>query len=90
MKTHELKTIEPFFTDVWLGLKKFEVRENDRNYERGDYLLLRAFNPITEEYNGTRILCLVEYVLRAQDFIMGLRPNYCVMSITVINRMIGY
>lgn len=38
--THTLKTIEPYFSAVLSGEKTFEVRRNDRAYQRGDMLVL--------------------------------------------------
>lgn len=40
MTTHTLKTIEPYFSAVLSGEKTFEVRRNDRAYQRGDTLVL--------------------------------------------------
>lgn len=40
MQVHEFKTLNPFFEDVWNGLKDFEVRRNDRNFKVGDRLKL--------------------------------------------------
>lgn len=39
--THELKTLPPFFEKVVSGEKTFEVRVNDRDYQAGDFLLLK-------------------------------------------------
>jgi hypothetical protein len=41
MKTHELKTINPYFTEVLEGLKNFEVRFNDRDFNVGDEVRLQ-------------------------------------------------
>lgn len=40
MTTHTLKTVEPYFSAVLAGEKTFEVRRNDRAYQRGDTLML--------------------------------------------------
>lgn len=40
-KIHELKTDPEPFNDVYLGLKKFEIRLNDRIFKVGDYIALR-------------------------------------------------
>lgn len=40
MTTHTLKTVEPYFSQVLSGEKTFEVRRNDRAYQRGDELIL--------------------------------------------------
>lgn len=38
---HELKIESKYFTDILKGIKKFEIRKNDRNYQVGDYLILK-------------------------------------------------
>ncbi len=43
MKIHELKLDEEYFDDVKSGLKTFEIRKNDRNYQVGDLLALSRF-----------------------------------------------
>jgi hypothetical protein len=42
MKIHELKCVEPYFTDIITGMKSFEVRKNDRDFQVGDILHLRS------------------------------------------------
>jgi len=42
MKIHELKTCKKFFDEVANGNKTFEIRYNDRDYQIGDKLVLRA------------------------------------------------
>lgn len=55
MKTHELKLDTKFFDDVKSGKKNFEIRKNDRDYQVGDILKLKAFrnNHYMADY-GTR------------------------------------
>lgn len=36
--THEIKILESFADAVFRGDKKFEVRKNDRGYQRGDFV----------------------------------------------------
>lgn len=43
MKTHDLKCDPEFFTAVQDGTKPFEIRENDREYEVGDLLMLHEY-----------------------------------------------
>lgn len=38
---HDLKTDPKTFQDTWEGKKTFEIRLNDRGYDRGDTLILR-------------------------------------------------
>lgn len=35
-KTHKLKILESFADDVCIGNKNFEIRKNDRGYQKGD------------------------------------------------------
>jgi hypothetical protein len=43
--THDLKTWPEYYKDVAAGVKTFELRRSDRNYQVGDTLLLREFAP---------------------------------------------
>lgn len=40
MTTHYLKTVEPYFSAVSSGEKTFEIRRNDRAFQKGDTLIL--------------------------------------------------
>lgn len=43
MKIHELKLDTFYFDDVKSGLKTFEIRKNDRDFQIGDLLSLSRF-----------------------------------------------
>lgn len=43
MKTHELKLDIKYFDDVKSGKKNFEIRKNDRDFQVGDVLNLKAY-----------------------------------------------
>lgn len=47
MTTHKLKTLQPWFEEVWDREKRFEIRLNDRDFQVGDRLLLRLYDPET-------------------------------------------
>lgn len=40
MTTHTLQTVEPYFSAVLSGEKTFEVRRNDRAFQKHDMLVL--------------------------------------------------
>jgi hypothetical protein len=54
-KTHELKTINPFFQALWDGDMTYEFRRNDRLFKAWDRLILREFDPMTETYSGREV-----------------------------------
>ena len=78
MRIHELKTLNPFFEDVWNGKKDFEVRKNDRNYQVGDRLKLIESGEIV--YYGSRyILKDVKYILNGGQY--GLQSDYVILGL---------
>lgn len=76
---HELKTHSEYFRAIVSGDKNFEVRKDDRNYQWGDELLLKEFNPVTEKYSGRILHRRITYILRGGSF--GIEPGYCVMNL---------
>lgn len=88
MKVHELKTVQPWFDDVYKGVKKFEVRKNDRKFSVGDYLLLREFSPTLGDLEGGGtygegfILCRVTYIL--EGFTFAFQGNNIAMGIEIV------
>jgi hypothetical protein len=85
MKIHELKTVEPYFLDVWYEIKTFEIRKHDRNFQVNDLVLLFEYEPINNRYSGRWILCQIKYLLKKGEF-EGLNPDYCAMRIEIIKK----
>ncbi|MCT3132946.1 DUF3850 domain-containing protein [Lactococcus lactis] len=50
MKTHELKLDIKYFDDVKSGKKNFEIRKNDRDFQVGDILELKAWDNSLWQY----------------------------------------
>ena len=76
---HVLKTINPYFQDVWDGKKDFEVRKNDRNFEVGQIIKL-------EEYGSNRfnfILKEIKYILPGGQY--GIDKDYVVLGLKDVN-----
>ncbi len=80
MKIHELKTWPDYFFRVFAGQKKFEVRKNDRDFQIGDTLLLKEYDPVKDEYTGREALREVSYILHGTGE-FGIEHGYCVMSL---------
>lgn len=76
---HELKTHSEYFNALVSGDKNFEVRKDDRNFQRGDELLLRDYNQFTKKYTGRMLHRRITYILRGGAF--GIQEGYCVLAI---------
>ena len=63
MATHFLKTINPFFQQLWDGKKTFEIRFNDRNYQIDDVLVLQEYYSEERLFTGREIKVKVPYIL---------------------------
>lgn len=79
--THDLKIWPEFFEAVCDGRKTFEFRDDDRDFEVGDTLLLREYVPPTwvndevEEpahYTGRSVRMTVTYILSGMG--MSIKP----------------
>ena len=82
MNIHDLKTLPEYYNAVESGDKLFEVRKNDRHYQTGDVLVLREYDPTTEEaYSGRFIVCRVTYVLSERIFV---KDGYVIMGVRVM------
>lgn len=45
MTNHELRTWSAYFAHVWSGEKTFDVRYDDRGFQKGDTVRLREWDP---------------------------------------------
>lgn len=77
---HELKLNKKYCGYVYWGVKKFEIRYNDRDYKVGDFIHFTAVNsegkPIEHGINDCYYK--IEYIL--SDF-EGLAENYVALGI---------
>lgn len=76
---HDLKILPEWFNAVVSGVKTFEIRKDDRNYNPRDVLLLREWDG--KKYTGRICKADVTMVLRGKYC----REGYCTMSIRVLN-----
>lgn len=89
MREHELKTLPTYWQAIASGEKTFEVRRDDRGFQRGDVLLLQRLEKtplggwrVETDYNGKPAYVLrrvVKWILTGGQF--GVEPGYVVMSI---------
>jgi len=75
---HELKIHPEYYWEVFLGHKTFEIRKNDRDFQTGDMVILKEWNPITKLYTGNKLARKIIYVLKDVE---GLEKDFILMSI---------
>lgn len=76
---HELKIYPHYFNAILDRNKKFEIRKNDRNFQKGDNILLREWDNI--KYSGRTIFVTITYIL--DDRFVGLAEGYVALGIEV-------
>jgi len=85
MKAHYLKTVQPYFSEVEKGNKKFEVRENDRNFQVGDEVYLQEYDAETKTFSGKEIRATITYLLDEFELIY---LGACVFSFKVTQHIV--
>lgn len=79
---HELKIDLPFYDAVASGEKTFEVRFNDRGYQKGDTLALRAWRGTCYASDRPALFRKVAYVYSG----LGITPGYVVLGLGSVPR----
>ena len=77
MIKHEIKILPQYFLDISKGLKQFELRKNDRDYQVGDLVMLREWNG--KEYTGDKMIVGIKYILKDCPQ-YGLMKGYCIFG----------
>jgi ParB family transcriptional regulator, chromosome partitioning protein len=74
---HELKTESSYFQCVEVGIKKFELRKNDRNFKQYDIVILKE---VVQGVPTGRSLgpFEIKYVLEGGKF--GLPQDHCIFN----------
>lgn len=75
--THELKIMPEYFEPVIERKKTFEIRFNDRNYQVGDWLLLKEIDKNCK-FTGRRCSARIRYIY---DGNIGLLDGFVILGI---------
>ena len=78
-KIHEVKLHAKYFDLVLEGKKRAEFRKNDRNYERGDTLILYEW--VQGVYTGRNVEARITDVTDLSDWL----EDYVLLSIELLN-----
>ena len=76
---HDLKCWPSLWEAIADGRKTFEWRRDDRGFAVGDQLVLREWDPETQEYTRRHITVDVTYCLHGPVF--GIPDGFALMSI---------
>lgn len=71
---HHLKIAPEYYNQVRLGVKTFEIRKNDRDFQVGDTLLLKEYEDT--KFTGNILRVVVTYIT---DYAQ--QDSYVVMAI---------
>lgn len=77
MRTHELKIAPDYFTEVATGDKTFEIRYNDRGYQKGDIVHLKPYDcGWVEPYKGLKfeITYVIGYNQKENWVVFSIKP----------------
>lgn len=75
---HELKILPEYYAKVESGVKTFEIRINDRDYHKGDTLILREWDH--GKYSGRELRKCVNYIYYG-DGTYGIPEGVVVMNL---------
>lgn len=78
---HEIKSESEYFQPVWVGVKFFEIRQNDRDYKPFDEVVLQEWDSIDREYTGREI---EGYIVYFTDFHQ--HAGWCVFQLHITRR----
>lgn len=86
-KEHLLKTYADYWDEISNGNKPFEVRRDDRGFQKGDILILRRtikhythwIEDTTPDNRPRDLRCKITYILTGGQF--GIEPGYVVMGL---------
>ena len=70
---HILKILPKYFRAQAKGKKNFEIRRNDRNFNVGDELWLREYDPKAEAYTENSLVVKVTYItsyMQQKDYVV--------------------
>jgi hypothetical protein len=83
MNIHKLKLHKDLFNDTCSGIKRFEIRKDDRGFQVGDVLILEVWDEDANKYTGDWVKVFVTYILRDTQY--GMSPDHVIMSTKILS-----
>lgn len=89
MSEHVLKTIDRYWDAIADGTKTFEVRKNDRAFQKGDTLILQRWEDgkfgMHRSTPFQTLSMKITYMLQGGQF--GIEPAYCVLGFKKVTHL---
>ncbi|WGY01802.1 DUF3850 domain-containing protein [Nocardioides sp. QY071] len=86
-RVHQIKSWSKFFRPIVAGERSHELRRNDRDYQVGDILILREYDPEAGDYTGSACEAVVTSMTSQERPCAvsdeGLNAGFCILSIRV-------
>ncbi len=79
---HKLKILPEYYNAVSEGIKTFEIRKNDRDFQLGDIVMLQEYDE--SGFRGRNILVEIVYITDYEQ-----KDNYVVLGIRTIFQVNG-
>ena len=77
IRTHHLKILAEYFDSIACGDKTFEIRKNDRGFQKGDIVYLHEIKSGFGDFEtGRSIIAQLGYVTNFEQ-----KDGYCVFSL---------
>lgn len=78
-KTHELKIKPNYYISVMSGVKRFELRKFDREYEVGDLIKFIVINDNGQTFKTENVYKITYILSDCEQY--GLKYGYCILGI---------
>ena len=76
--THTLKSLPHYFHAIRRKEKNFDVRRDDRGFQKGDTVILREWDPKFLRFVGNDEHRKIKYILAGGQF--GIEPGFVVLG----------
>lgn len=75
---HELKCLPVYYNAIECGDKTFDVRRDDRGFQRGDTVVLQKYDRAVG-YMGPELRFKISWILTGGQF--GIEPGFVVLAL---------
>ena len=85
MRMHDIKCWPMHYDRLIDGSKRFEVRKNDRDYQVGDKLWIREWDPKAREYTERDIVFLISYIMSPHSCMAAMQSDFVILSLNEVS-----